>query len=655
MNNKELQDCAVNFVENYYEVYNQNPALVQALYDKQAFVTWPDGKGSNTTVHTNALKNLFGKSAISYFKMEDFCAQQCAEGILFVAKGACGLSPSKLKSYYVQSFYLREVDDSFSILNDIVLIPEERAEHLTCTKPTKLTSKSSSCVKDVTTTSTELSSKGQPEKAEHLTCTNPTKLPSKPSSSVKNVNTTFTELTSKAHPEHQIATSRSGRKLRPPKQYLNSEYELGAKFKGCVSTHKPNVPAGVIAKESTLEFLDNEYDLAEKSKPCAELNSKDCTLGAEIPSQAQNDLKHTVCVVYDEAMLQHVESISPGADPSPEVPGRLTSIYNKFEGDGLLARCDVLRPDPATKAEIELVHADRYVNFISKFPATTRKDISEFIGSETENIYVSKGTKEACFLACGSVIKACTSVAEGKHTRAFCLVRPPGHHATRDKAAGFCFFNNIALGAQFLLTNFLSIKKILVVDFDVHHGDGTQSIFYGNPNVLVINIHSSEVKYPKNKEGTRSFEGADGGLGFNVNIPLDGQYGDADLLYAIDEVVIPLAKEFSPDIIMISAGYDAAKGDSVGGRLVTQVGYYAATAKLATHGTGRVIMVLEGGYSLPVIAKCAAHSLRALLGDEVPVQVKKRPLATTKFIITQVRNAMSFYWDVFKEVPVPNA
>lgn len=653
MNTKELQDRASKFVVNYYEVYNKNPALVQVLYDKQAFVTWPDGKGNNTTVHPHALKNLFGKSSISYFKMDDFCAQPCAEGILFVAKGACDLSPSKLKSYYVQSFYLREVDDSFSILNDIVLIPEERAEHLNCPKPMNLTSKSSSCVKDGTTTSTQLTSKGQPEKAEYLTCMKPRKLPSMLSSSVKNVKTTSTEPTSKACPEHQIATSRSGRKLQPPKQYLNNEYELGAKFKGCVSTQKPNVPAGVIAKESTLEFLDN--DLAGKAKRCAELNSKDFKLGAECPSQAQNDLKHTVCVVYDEAMLQHVESVSPGADPSPEVPGRLTSIYNKFEGDGLLARCDVLRPDPATKAEIELVHADRYVNFISKFPATTSEEIKEFIGSETENIYVSKGTKEACFLACGSVLKACTCVAEGKYTRAFCLVRPPGHHATRDKAAGFCFFNNVALGAQFLLTNFLSIKKILVVDFDVHHGDGTQSIFYGNPNVLVINIHSSKVKYPKNKEGIRSFEGADGGLGFNVNIPLDGRYGDADLLHAIDEVVLPLAKEFSPDIIMISAGYDAAKGDSLGGCLVTQVGYYAATAKLATHGTGRVIMVLEGGYALDVIPNCAAHSLRALLGDEVPVQVKKRPLASTKFIITEVRKDMSFYWDVFKEIPVPNA
>lgn len=219
---------------------------------------------------------------------------------------------------------------------------------------------------------------------------------------------------------------------------------------------------------------------------------------------------------------------------------------------------------------------------------------------ESESVYYHPHTWEAATLAAGGAIEATRAVVGGLVRNAIAVIRPPGHHAEHDSAKGFCFFNNVCVAAKVVQQEFPHLcRKILILDWDVHHGNGVQQAFYDDPNVLYISLHvyDNGKMYPHGDYGDHIHCGESLGLGRNVNIPWPANgMNDTDYLYAFQQVVMPVALEFNPDLVLISAGFDAADGDSIGGCHVSPAGYGHMTHMLMQLAQGKVVACLEGGY-----------------------------------------------------------
>jgi acetoin utilization deacetylase AcuC-like enzyme len=230
--------------------------------------------------------------------------------------------------------------------------------------------------------------------------------------------------------------------------------------------------------------------------------------------------------------------------------------------------------------------------------------------------YTTSGSWEAAQLAAGAAVTAVEAVVTGRVSNAFALVRPPGHHATPTQPMGFCLLNNIAIAAHYALDT-LRIERVAIVDFDVHHGNGTQDCFYDDGRVFFCSTHAWPL-YPGS--GDMNEVGAEDGYGATLNLPLPHGTGDKGFQLLYDEVVLPALRRFSPELILVSAGYDAHWDDPLGPLTLTIDGYTALTQRLARLAGeicgGRIALVLEGGYSLPALAGGVVASLRVLLGHE---------------------------------------
>jgi acetoin utilization deacetylase AcuC-like enzyme len=229
---------------------------------------------------------------------------------------------------------------------------------------------------------------------------------------------------------------------------------------------------------------------------------------------------------------------------------------------------------------------------------------------------VSPGSVPAALLSAGAALAAVEAAAAGGQS--FALVRPPGHHAEIDRAMGFCLFNNVAIAAAHARAN-LGCERVLVIDWDVHHGNGTQHAFYGRRDVLVFNTHRFPF-YP----GTGSLRelGEGEGEGFNVNVPLPEQMGDGDYAAVFDQLLVPIAERFRPDLVLVSAGFDAHRDDPLGGMGVSDEGFAVLCGKVreiaARHGSGGLAVVLEGGYDLDALGRSVHGCLEVMLGAAPP-------------------------------------
>lgn len=317
---------------------------------------------------------------------------------------------------------------------------------------------------------------------------------------------------------------------------------------------------------------------------------------------------------------------------------------------------------PIKKASIEeilLVHSKEHLAFIEKTEKMSRQDLLK----ETEtgdSVYFNNESFLSARLSCGGAIEACKSVVEGKVKNALAIVRPPGHHAEPERPGGFCLFSNVAIAAKSILKNYSeSVKKIMILDWDIHHGNGTQKSFYNSDQVLYVSLHRFELGkyYPGTKIGDLDQCGEDKGEGFNCNIPWPiGGVGDADYMLAFRKVIMPMAQEFKPDLVIISAGFDAAEGDTIGQCHVTPACYGQMTHMLKSLARGNLVVVLEGGYNLDSIAISALDVAKVLIG-EPPNEIENIDPKTGEIVVPKpeaiktVENVIkqqSKYWQCFK-------
>ena len=291
----------------------------------------------------------------------------------------------------------------------------------------------------------------------------------------------------------------------------------------------------------------------------------------------------------------------------PEQPARLDAIENRLRRQGLLARLLPLTPAPAPLEWVTAIHRAAYVDRVRRLCAAGTPTI------DTPDVPVSRESFDVALLAAGGVLAAVDAVATGQARNAFCAVRPPGHHALRDQAMGFCLFNNVAIAARYAQGKH-KLGKVLIVDWDVHHGNGTQAAFYDDPTVFYFSAHR-EPFYPGS--GKASERGAAAGLGTTLNVPLPAGSGPAAYLQAFRTELVPAAQAFKPDLILVSAGFDAHQDDPLGGMCLTAEAYGDLTRIVkelaAQHCAGRLVSVLEGGYDLDGLAGAAEAHVRALL------------------------------------------
>ncbi|KAF4520113.1 hypothetical protein B566_EDAN010269 [Ephemera danica] len=336
---------------------------------------------------------------------------------------------------------------------------------------------------------------------------------------------------------------------------------------------------------------------------------------------------------------------------------------------GLLNRCLSLDPISADEGDIIAVHTQELLNLLKGTRESTDIEKLEQLSSDYDAVYIHPTSYDLAILAAGSATSLVEAVCKGKAQNGMALIRPPGHHAMEAEFCGYCFFNNAAVAVTRALNEGWA-KRVLIVDWDVHHGQATQQAFYSDPRVLYFSIHRYEQGqfWPNLEESNFHYIGEDQGRGYNVNIPLNEiGMGDAEYLaifqhYQPDLVLVSAGydaaigcPEFGPDLVLISAGYDSALGDEKGEMTVTPACYAHLTNLLSTLAGGKLAVLLEGGYCLSSLAESAAMTLRALLGDPCPSLGPLSPPCDS--ILTTILNAIYMlrpYWDVFKHHPVNN-
>ncbi|KAJ6766609.1 HISTONE DEACETYLASE [Salix purpurea] len=355
-------------------------------------------------------------------------------------------------------------------------------------------------------------------------------------------------------------------------------------------------------------------------------------------SGEMNTSERLVGIIYDEKMCKHH---TPDGDYHPENPNRIRVIWNKLLANNIPQRCVVLKGKEAEDKYLTAVHSENHVNLIRNISSKQFDSRRNRIASKLNSIYFNEGSSEAAYLAAGSVMELAERIAKGDLNSGAAIVRPPGHHAEYDEAMGFCLFNNVAVAASFLLDERpeLGVKKILIVDWDVHHGNGTQKTFWNDSRVLFFSVHRHEFGsfYPGNDDGFYTMIGE-----------------GPDYLAVWDHILIPVAKKFDPDMIIVSAGFDAADGDPLGGCCVTPYGYSVMLKKLMDFAQGKIMLAFEGGYNLNSIANSFLACMEVLLEDKpISGSVEAYPFESTWRVIKEVRKKLSSYWpELADELPL---
>ncbi|XP_074081769.1 histone deacetylase 7 isoform X4 [Macrotis lagotis] len=395
------------------------------------------------------------------------------------------------------------------------------------------------------------------------------------------------------------------------------------------------------------------------------------------PDTPARALPYTTGLVYDSVMLKHQCSCGDNSN-HPEHAGRIQSIWSRLQERGLRSQCECLRGRKASLEELQSVHDERHVLLYGTNPLSRLKlDNGKLagilaqrmfvmlpcggVGVDTDTIWNELHSSNAARWAAGSVTDLAFKVAARELKNGFAVVRPPGHHADHSTAMGFCFFNSVAIASRQLQQQG-KVSKILIVDWvhltkkkqDVHHGNGTQQTFYEDPSVLYISLHRHDDGNFFPGSGAVDEVGAGNGEGFNINVAwaggLDPPMGDPEYLAAFRTVVMPIAREFSPDLVLVSAGFDAADGHPppLGGYHVSAKCFGYMTQQLMSLAGGAVVLALEGGHDLTAICDASEACVMALLGNKVdPLSEeswKQKPNLNAIRSLEAVIRVHSKYW-----------
>lgn len=309
--------------------------------------------------------------------------------------------------------------------------------------------------------------------------------------------------------------------------------------------------------------------------------------------------------VYHEDFLKH--DTGPG---HPERPDRLKAIVARLNQSDIFQNIRQLRPVPASPDWIQKVHPISYIQTIE------RRCLAGETLLDSGDTHVCKESYGIALLAAGGVLRAIDEVMAGNSTRIFCAVRPPGHHAETETVMGFCLFNNVAIGARYAQHKY-AIGRIAILDWDVHHGNGTQEIFWRDPSVLYISTHQYPL-WPGTGASNEIGEGA--GEGFTLNCPMRPGSGEAEFIDAFENRILPALHKFRPELLIISAGFDAHAADPLANISLTEGSFAKFTqfaSEIATkYCNGRIVSVLEGGYDLDALARSVEAHLKALASSD---------------------------------------
>ena len=329
-----------------------------------------------------------------------------------------------------------------------------------------------------------------------------------------------------------------------------------------------------------------------------------------------NDLcSNVTALLYDDRMLAHC---CPYGE-HPERPERISAVRDELLRTGLAVHCQSVPARLVTRAEVELVHERHHWDKIEWAIGAELAARDAFIGQH-ESLYINSHSMDAARCAAGAVIEVTKAVMSGRARNGMALVRPPGHHAEAHMAMGFCVFNTVAIAAAHAREH-LGCRRVLVVDWDIHHGNGIQRIFESDPSVLYFSVHRYErgAYFPSSvADAAPQAAGVGAGRGTSVNVGWNtkghARPGDAEYLACWSEVLMPIAREFEPDLVLVAAGFDAAEGDPLGMCHVSPAGYAQLTRQLMSLANGKIVLALEGGYSLSATAISAAACMESLLG-----------------------------------------
>jgi acetoin utilization deacetylase AcuC-like enzyme len=309
----------------------------------------------------------------------------------------------------------------------------------------------------------------------------------------------------------------------------------------------------------------------------------------------------STALVFDEVCKVH----QPGPE-EPESPSRFDAVLTALAQADFYRELKPLKPRSATEDEIRLCHESAYVDLAEREIGAGAKALS------TGDTCICRESLKAALVAAGAGCVGVDAVFTGEAQNAFCLTRPPGHHATPNRGMGFCIFNNVGIAARYAQRRY-GVGKVLIIDWDVHHGNGTQDIFYQDPSVLFFSTHQAPW-YPWT--GAREETGSGKGLGTTLNCPMARGAGRAEFLSAFRNELLPAVDRFKPELVLISAGFDARHDDPLG-RLKLDDGDYADLTEIVldlanAHAHGRVVSILEGGYNLSGLALAATAHVRRL-------------------------------------------
>src|SRR2546421_812359 len=327
----------------------------------------------------------------------------------------------------------------------------------------------------------------------------------------------------------------------------------------------------------------------------------------------------TTALIYDPIFLEHFTPRNHPEQPQRlEMAMQVLEALNWLERDGLVQ----MAPRAASEDELAAVHDRAYIHEVK---AATQRVAEEMArgGRETRyfapDTYISPKSYEAAIRAAGAPLTATDAIMKGEINNAYCLVRPPGHHALSHGAMGFCLFNNAAVAARYALDRY-GLERVMIIDYDVHHGNGTQDIFYDDPRVLHFSIHQAPF-YPGTGHSDERGEGA--GLGTTINVPLPATVGYEVYEPVFRQVMAQAADRFDPQLILVSAGFDAHWNDPLGQMNLSTAGFAQLTKIIIdlaqTLCNGRLVMVQEGGYNLDVMGSAVATCINLLLGDDAAV------------------------------------